>query len=120
MLLLEDGQSRRMVEDGPTSSVVLIEVLDEADVGVGVVEASVVPALLLLLLLDDDLEDSAPPTPPPTAAATTIIATMSTIQNVRLLSPHIVRGRAGSWAASWYEILFESSTCGCAGIGSGE
>ena len=74
----------------------LIDVLGSADVGVGVVEASDAAedcdCDALLLLLPDDLEDSAPPTPPPTAAATTTIATMTIIQNVFFLSPHIVRG----------------------------
>lgn len=83
---------------------VVIVVLGWAEVGVGIVEDSdcnevgascdKLPlfATSAVLLSFEDFEESAPPTPPPTAAATTMRRAITTIQNTRLRSPHIVLG----------------------------
>lgn len=101
-MLLEDGQSRRIVEDGPTMAVVVTGVVGSADVGVGVVddepdcdeaEDCAAPALFVVLCL---FEASAPPTPPPTAATIMMARTMNVIQKVLFLRPHIVLG----WSCS--------------------
>jgi hypothetical protein len=114
--LFDDGQSRRMVDEGPISVVVVrlggeveLDVEDESGVAEGEEGGAV---LLLLLLLAAMLADvlveiavsgdvvslraervaSTPPTPPATAAAMTIVAMIEMIQNVRFRSPQIVFG----------------------------
>ena len=131
MVLLEEGQSRRMVEVGPTREVVVMEVVGVAEVGVGVVEEEEESSMALddceldwgdgVVLEFEEREDSAPPTPPPTAAAITMIAMIIAIQNVRFLKPQIVFVRDCSGASLCHASLCVSDAMfGCAGIGSGE
>lgn len=101
-----------MVAVGPTNDVVVIEVVEvvgergaeeEPTVFALAVCDSNAPALAIrelhdlsdsvdetLPVLENGRDASAPPTPPLTAPTTTKIATITTIQNILLLSPHIV------------------------------
>lgn len=87
----------------------------------GVADICVLLLSLLLVLGSLDFRvASAPPTPPPTAAATTTSATPTSIRNVLLRRPHIVRDAGGSYAGVVlsYAILFVSDAPPGYGIGS--
>jgi hypothetical protein len=114
----EEGQSRKIVEDGPTMNVVVTFDCAGWDVGVGVLEGfGDASAPLPFLLPSNHFDENAPPTPPPTAAATTISASSNINQNVLFRSPRIVLSPSDSCAAI-ADVYFGVSKLGCV-YGSG-
>jgi hypothetical protein len=114
----EEGQSRKIVEDGPTMDVVVTFDCAGSDVGVGVLEGfGDASAPLPFLLPSNHFDENAPPTPPPTAAATTISASSNINQNVLFRSPRIVLSPSDSCAAI-ADVYFGVSKLGCV-YGSG-
>jgi hypothetical protein len=141
-VLFDDGQSRKMVDEGPTSVVVVrlggevevgVENEDGGDSGAEGEEGGAVLLLLLAAMLADVLVEiadfgdvvslwaervaSTPPTPLATAAAMTIMAMMEMIQNVRFRSPQIVFGLSTSCTSGSSAIFSLSPSLSLAYVG---